>query len=154
MRGSTSEPLKVATNLLKIRDRSEQELRFRLSKRGFGAEEIDKTINRLRNYGYINDRKLAERLVEYGRREKHLGTRGVVNLLYKRGIPEEIIEALNLDDPDEVQRAEEFIKKKSVSLMRLPVDKRKRRIYGYLSRRGYAPWIIKEVISTIEKEDI
>ena len=52
----------AALHLLKYRGQSEAELRRKLKIRGYESGDIEKTIQRLREYRYIDDKSLAEDL--------------------------------------------------------------------------------------------
>ncbi|MBO8160409.1 MAG: RecX family transcriptional regulator [Thermosipho sp. (in: Bacteria)] len=52
-------PINDALRLLKYRIRSEKELRLRLSEKGYTNEEIEKTINYLKEKKFIDDEKFA-----------------------------------------------------------------------------------------------
>src|SRR5919108_196085 len=53
-----------ALDVLSRRDRSEAELARKLRRKGFGGEEIEAVGARLRELGYLDDRRLAGRLAE------------------------------------------------------------------------------------------
>ncbi len=150
--GSTNDALSAAFTLLKTRGRSEEELRERLLRKGFKETVIYDTISRLKEYGYINDKVLAVQIVEYGRRERHLGKRGLVSLLRKRRIPEETIKSLDIDEEPDRETASRLVNRKLKLLANLPAEKRWRRLYGYLSRRGYSSGLIREVMEDINKK--
>jgi len=128
-------------------------LRERLLRKGFKEAVIEDTISRLKEYGYINDKDLAVQIVEYGRRERHLGKRGLVSLLRKRRISDEMITSLEIDEEPDRETASRLVNKKMRSLERLPMEKRSRRLYGYLARRGFSSGLIREVMEEINKKN-
>jgi len=147
---SISDAVSYSIRLLSIRGRSEKELKERLTKKGFNQGTMEKAIDVLRGYGYINDRRLAERLISYAFTDRKLGRRGTTSFLHKRGIPVEIITESGIESLDERPGAEELVRKKAPRISGLPEDKKKRRLYGMLSRRGYSSETISYVLKKVD----
>jgi regulatory protein len=55
---------KIALRLLTIKSRTKEELRKKLKLKGFGDEEIERTIQKFSAMGYLNDLEIAERRFE------------------------------------------------------------------------------------------
>ena len=98
--------------LVNVSDRSEKMLRERLSREGFGEEEIDEAINRAKRCGIIDDLRYADVLIRsrlnQGRGavgiERELGTHGI-DVGQVAGWPF----AFGIDDESERQRAHAFL---------------------------------------------
>ncbi|ABR31014.1 RecX family transcriptional regulator [Thermosipho melanesiensis] len=52
-------PLNDALRLLKYRVRSEKEIRVRLKSKGYSDEEVEKTVLKLKEKGFLDDEKFA-----------------------------------------------------------------------------------------------
>jgi regulatory protein len=80
-----------AAKLLAARPHFRQELSAKLVQRGYAAEEIEETLNRLESQGYLDDRAAARSFVEsrLGRGEGRARLRAELS---RRGAPDEIAE--------------------------------------------------------------
>jgi len=85
------DPLKYALTLLKFRFRSENELRKRMKQKGFTDEEIESTVNYLRDKGLLNERLLAEELAEKYQ-SKGVSPRKIERILRGLGVKGEVID--------------------------------------------------------------
>ncbi len=150
---SLSDAKRYALKLITIRPRSEQELRDRLQRRGYTATLIERVIETLRELDLINDRALAEQLINYGLHNKGLGILGLRAFLLKRGIDRELIDSAGLNNIDEYPMALETAKRIKNKYPDTPVDKLKRKLQGYLQRRGYSYDTIKQVLKNIRYEN-
>ncbi len=97
-----------AVQLLAARPHFRRELEAKLRQRGFPSGEIEETLGRLTDQGYLDDRAAARSFVE-GRAAKGEGRARLRAELAKRGAPEDAIEdALSeLTDEDDLPRARE-----------------------------------------------
>lgn len=55
---------KIVIRLLAIKSRTTEELRKKLSLKGFGRDEIELTIQKFTKLGYLNDQEILERRFE------------------------------------------------------------------------------------------
>lgn len=81
---------KKAMALLLHNDRTEWQLRDKLTKSGFSEEAVDEAVEYVRSFHYIDDERYAVRFVEI-----YHETRSIKRLrqdLYKRHVPDEYIE--------------------------------------------------------------
>ena len=95
------DPLKYAFNLLKFRFRTEKELRMRMKRKGFSEEEINSTLDLLRQKGYLNEHLLAEELAEKyhskGVSPRKIG--GILrNLGVGNGVVDETLQTLEINE--------------------------------------------------------
>ncbi|NOX19727.1 MAG: regulatory protein RecX [Nitrospirae bacterium] len=147
--GSTSDPLSYAFRLLNLRGRSTKELSFRLKLKGFSTEEIESTIEYLKNRGFIDDLALARQLLDYGLNVKGYGIKGLRDFLRKRGIKEDQIRELLDDNLDEYPAALKVATRALEKNKNRPKEVQKQRIYGLLYRRGYSYDTIKRVLKEL-----
>lgn len=130
-----------ALDILSRRDHSEAELALKLRRKGVGEGEIASVVARLRELGYLNDRRLAERIAETAMAGGRMAGPRLSRELIRRGIPRELAaEALarataGRDLRDDVR---EMLAGKFPSFDPREADFReKRRVVGWFQRRGY-----------------
>ena len=87
--------------LLSYRDHSEKELINKLVQKGHKKEYAESAVQKLKEYGYINDERYAQSLAENLVERKGLSVAGVKNELFRKGISKEIVnnvvESLDFD---------------------------------------------------------
>jgi len=91
------------------------ELRDRLKRRAANPEDVETVLDRLRQYGYINDRKLAEAFASARLANQGIGKARVIRDLRKRRVAREIAERAAEDayrDADEIELIEAFLRRK------------------------------------------
>jgi len=127
--------------LLKARDYSENELKIKAKTKGYSNSAISVVLNLLKQQNLVNDRRLAENLLEYYKSKK-----GVVWLQQKmrqRQIPTKIIEQVleNYSGQPDISNLKQLLAKKyQISSWQNSnqIDpKTKRKIVNFLSNRGY-----------------
>lgn len=139
-----------ATDLLSRRDHGEKELLIKLRQKGF-KEEAEEAIEKLKYYGYIDDRRFAENYVKELIRIKHYGKRRVEQELYRKGIDREII--------SEVLEAAEFPESELVSLIErkyyryLTDEKGIKKTINSLLRMGYSYGEIKDALKAVSETE-
>lgn len=97
--------MEVAINCLSRRSMTRYELESRLKEKDFHDSEVNKTILRLEEWGYLNDQELALSVCQS--RLKRYSRRRVINDLQKRGLSSQMIEhalELNYASKDEYQQ--------------------------------------------------
>lgn len=139
---SATSPWSAALALLARRDRSEGELAVRLRRKGFTEKDIAATLERCREYGYLDDarfaRQRARNLVGNGRA---VGGRLRAELK-QQGINEELArqaaeEAENDIDPDRL--LSELLERRFPGFSYAEADdRRRRRVIHFFLRRGFA----------------
>ncbi len=138
--------------LLKYRQRSEKEIRERLSRKKFSDETIRETIVFLKEKKFIDDNLFARAWLSE-RLQKAFGPRRLVRELKLKGIEKQVIEN-NLrevkESYNELEIARELAAGKLNRLRGLDFQIAKRRVYGYLLRRGFSPEIVMDVLNQIE----
>ncbi|ARJ04957.1 regulatory protein RecX [Cnuibacter physcomitrellae] len=113
---------------------------------GAEPDEAEVLVSRYRELGYVDDRMLAEVLVER-LRSRHNKSRAVISReLSARRIPQECItDALSVvDDEEERELAEAAALKRVRQLSSYDDDTAERRLMGFLARRGYPSPVVRE----------
>ncbi|MFT3900228.1 MAG: regulatory protein RecX [Gordonia sp. (in: high G+C Gram-positive bacteria)] len=143
----------AALRLLGVRARSRSEIRERLVKRGFTADEIDACLARLDKHHLLDDEEFAREWVrsrgEYSRR----GSVGLRHELRAKGVDETVVAAAlaEVDPDDERRRATELVERKLSSTKadlgeREVRDSMTRRLTGMLLRRGFPQGVAIDVV--------
>ena len=143
-----------ALNLLAARPYSSSALRRKLGQKEYDAADADDAIRRLLDNGLLNDAKFAEQFA----RSKMLSTgaskRRLTQDLYRKGIKGDVAtQAIaNVVEQDEIDPAaviERVARKKLAQLGDLEPFVLRRRLFGFLARRGYDLDEIKRVVSLL-----
>lgn len=104
-------------------------------------------LDRLRSYGYLDDERLAEQLVTGKLSRKGLGRAGMARELRQRGLESDVIDdALESSDTSDFDLALELATKRARSLRDLDPEVARRRLYGYLGRRGFSGSVVSQVV--------
>ena len=100
-----------ALTFLSATRKTEKEIRLHLSKKGYLPSVIDYVVEKLREYGFINDEEYAEAYTESASKKK--GGRLIRMELKNKGLSEEAIEnALSeLDEGQELETAKGILEK-------------------------------------------
>ncbi len=132
----------LALKALTRRDHSEAELRRKIADRGISSAIIDDLIVRLKESGYLDDRRFALRWAESAvRNGKGYGFRLRFELS-RRGIPDDLASEISERigaEYDEAEAVRELVIRKFAGFTAGETDEKlKRRIVGYLQRRGFS----------------
>lgn len=131
-----------ALNLLAHRARSARELRRRLLQKGEPAPLVEAALERLARMGLIDDAEYARQVARSTAVVRGASKRRVRQELFRRGVASEIADAAieqvyadeSVDAGEIVERA---ARKRLKALAGLDPETRRRRLYGFLARRGY-----------------
>jgi regulatory protein len=139
--------LTAAVNFLGYRPRSMSELRTKLQRRGFDRETQARVIESLKAKGLLDDTAFAAFWTE-NRESFSPRSRRLTRIeLQKKGVPKEAIEqaVASIDDADSAYRAASSHVK---SMHWSDRDQFRRRLGGYLQRRGFGYAVVE---ATLEK---
>lgn len=136
-----------ALRYLSYRPRSEMEVRKNLLKGNIDPVVIEDVITRLHESGLVNDEQFTQIWIDNRNRLRPRGRRLLNIELRNKGIREEIIHQ-SLEELDEealaLQAAEKYLKR--LEMLEWPDFRRK--LYGYLARRGFDYAVIKSTVHT------
>jgi regulatory protein len=130
----------AAERFVARRMHSEKELRSKLTLKGFSENVIDETITVFRNLRLIDDRAFAEMFIRDRMRLRPKGRPILRRELLQKGIAEDIIDAVLPQLIDEDRELEEIRLLAEKYLRRnigMPEELRRRRLLGFLQRRGF-----------------
>ena len=143
----------VSLRLLAATPKSVKELRDKLATKGFPAGVVDKTIETLEARGILSDRAFAQNIVARFTQGRPSGNRKISFELKRKGVPskvrEEVLETLNSEE--ERERAREIAGGKWERFSKLDPEKRKRRVYDFLLRRGFDFQLVRDLIEELER---
>lgn len=138
-------------HLLKIRLRSEHELREKLKLKKFSKSIINETIQFLLDKRFLDDTIFAKSWTR-SRLNKPYGLIRIRFELIQKGIDKIIIEKIlnqTGEDYNEQTAIRELAQKRIQKYSNLEPAKQKQRLYGYLARRGFTSGNIWKVINTL-----
>jgi len=157
-----------ALRLLAVRARSESELRARLLRKGYPRDAVEACIATLVERGLVDDRAFASAYVRDRVRLRPRGSRRLVQELRARGVAQAVAadavaEALSEEEVVEADLALRLAK----SWMRRTAPRRvsgdvaqhhdpavlRRRLYGYLARRGFDADVIRSAVDHVLPPD-
>lgn len=128
----------IALRTLAARGRSVAEVKQKLRDRGIEESVVDEEVSRLITEGLLNDFDLAEQLVWSLQEHKKLGPVAIRQALIKRKIPSAIIDRVIPHASDiEPDVIEQLARDRMRSMSGLEPEVQKRRLVGFLARRGY-----------------
>ena len=127
-----------ALGLLAVRPRSRREIRDRLLRAGFGAEEVEDVIARLERVDLLDDERFAREFAQHAVGVKGVGRRSLVSGLLAKGIARDTIdEIVGEFAEDQESRAEALAKTRLGRLASLERPAAYRRLTEFLIRKGY-----------------
>ena len=140
----------VALRYLAHRHRTEVEMRRRL-RREFDAKVVDSIVDELRASGYIDDDAFASAWAQARNSRKPRSANAVRRELLSKGVGRAAAdEAVSgLDDEESAFRAGLHAAQRNADL---PVEAFKRRMWGFLQRRGYGTSVTRLVIERLGQE--
>ena len=142
-----------ALHFLDYRPRSTAEVRRSLEKHGFEPEVIEAVIQRLGRSGLVNDEQFAQTWVENRSEFRPRGRRALSMELRQKGLDDESIETA-LAELDEDSLAYQAALKQARKLQGLPKPDFRRRLAGFLMRRGFDYGVIEPVLEQVWQETI
>lgn len=137
--------------ILSYRDHSEKELLQKLRQKGINKLYAEKAVEKLKDYGYINDERVAEYYAKSLSERKGMSKNGIKNELKRKGISSEMadIVAESLDF-DPILRIIELLNTKYSRY--LNDEKGVRKTVAALQRLGYRWSDIKSAFRQLEVE--
>lgn len=142
---------KVAMNFLKRRLKTKKEVSDKLREKGFDFSVISETLKFLERYGYVDDREYARLFIDEKISLNGYGLNKIKNLLYFKGVREaDYIDFLEEVDEDiEFSNALELATKKLNNIYEDDENKVRRKLFSYLSYRGFNFDVINRVLREI-----
>ncbi len=143
-----SKAVNSALLLLTTRPRSIKEIQTRLKQKGFSAPAIEAAIARAEGWNYVDDEAFARFWVENREANRPRGRRLLEQELRDKGVDREIVRnAIDNAELDEKTAATELARAKMRSYSNLEPEIVRRRLTGFLARKGYGFDVVKHALS-------
>ena len=141
----------AAAHYLGYRPRSEHELRERLQRRGFDGDSVDAVLAKLKEQGLVDDIAFAQ-FWRDNRQSFSPRSQWLTKLeLRQKGVATDIIDQV-VDTVDNTDSAYRVALSKAHSLSQSDYQSFRRRLGGYLKRRGFGYGVINHTIERIWQE--
>jgi regulatory protein len=143
--------LSRAVKFLEYRERTEWEIKRRLSRDGIEDETIlDDIIATLKKQGYVDDRRMAKNYIGYLIEKKFSGPSLIRKKLRTIGIDDEIIGALIMENLPEDREREIAVRLATVKLdKKLERGRAVQRMERLLKRHGFSGSVINDICMKI-----
>lgn len=125
--------------------KTEKQMKDYLLAKGYSYEVTKDAINKLKEYGYLNDEYYAKTFAEIAGKNK--GKKYIKQQLYLKGVKSEVVDNLELCDDEESckQVCQKWLKGKTLPL----VQKDKEKLYRFLLSRGFEYETIRRVVNCL-----
>lgn len=143
--------LQRALNFLSYRPRSAREVTDNLRKHETPDAAIEQVLTRLEKNGMVDDHRFARLWLENRSEFRPRGAYALRAELRQKGVADKIIDQV-LTDLDESSLALEAGRKKAPKIKTRDETEFRRKLYGFLSRRGFGFETISEVVDQILNE--
>ncbi len=142
----------AAYRFLMYRPRSRAEIEIKLRDKEFDGPLIDAVVADLERLGYVNDRLFADQWAASRVRIRGFGRRRIEQELRNKGVGRETIrQALErlFEEASELDVARKEAGKKLKALARFEPEVRRRRLAGFLERKGFSHDIIRQMLNAL-----
>lgn len=141
--------------LLDTSPRTEYEIRAKLLKSGYIDRYVTPVIDKIKEYGYIDDYAYARMYSESLRNGKNNSRRMIEQKLYQKGISAEVIseimEDVSIDETDLIIKALKKKKIDPISYSNMDYLSR-RKVYGYLVSKGFTSSNVSRCLEKLTEE--
>lgn len=146
----------IVLRLLEKGPKSSAQLLEALTASEIPLEIAKPLILRFTEVELVNDQVYAQDLADASRRTKGLARSMVKRKLESKGLDKELIEqvAAEISDEDELSVATELAIKRLGQLGHFQPDVRKRRLVGFLQRRGFSSGVVFAAIREAESDAV
>ena len=148
--------LEVATQraieLISYRPRSEAEIRKRLTEKGFGAQEVEEVLGRLRQAGLVSDEAFARTWADNRSTFRPRSHRMVAAELRQKGVANETIEQALSELPDDGDLAYQTALRYARRLEGEDWEGFRKKLGGHLGRKGYSYETVANATRRVWKE--
>jgi regulatory protein len=144
----------AATNALAARGRSRRELERSLTRKGIQVIHIDEALDRLERVGLLDDAAFARAFVRAKVMGRGTSVWAIRRELGRKGVARELADAAIHDvmgeqEVDELSIARQEGARRWRSLQRLDPVVAKRRLMGFLMRRGFPGQVVRTVVQEL-----
>ena len=138
-----------AVKLLGFCDRSEKEIREKITKKGYSETECEEAIAFCRSYGYLDDGRYAEHFVNDSVNLKKHGKARIKMELRQKGIDESLIEDAisSIEDESEMLKSE---MERRFGGYDFTDKKVKNKVFNFFMRRGFSA---RDILNAMNAEE-
>ena len=127
-----------------------------LAQRDHAPEDVSAVLARLTERGLLNDADFALLFTRSRATTRGMSRRRIAAELAKRGVARDLVDAaisevMADESIDERAIVEAAAAKKFRTLAKLEPDVQRRRLYGFLARKGFAPDLVRETVAKITR---
>jgi regulatory protein len=141
-----------ALHFLSYRPRSSQEVRQNLRKHDCDETLVEEVLSRLQQSGMVNDETFARTWVENRNTFRPRSKSALRMELRRKGLNDEIIQSVLDEIVDEQAPALQAARKQAHRYAGLEWPEFRRKLGGFLARRGFSYSILAPVVSEVWKE--
>ena len=130
---------------------TKSEVARRLADENFSQEAVETAIEELIHSGHIRDRKYAENWIVRRQKSNPRGKTLLKHELVNKGVDRETVEQVvaQVETEDEARLALQIAQKRVKRYQGLPIPVAKRRLHGFLARRGFGSEIVQRVLAEL-----
>ncbi len=148
---------KRAMSLLKTMDRTEADVRRKLSEGGYPSDAVDVAVDYLKSYHYIDDSRYAAEYIRF--KSSSMSRKQIIAKLTEKGVPKAVIlesydafEEENGESANSSERelVEKLIKKRHPNGVGDIDYNSKQKLFAYLYGKGFSISLIEEVYSSLD----
>ena len=138
-------------SVVKSRTYTKSEMERRLVREDFSEKAVGTVVEELIDSGHIRDRKYAENWIVRRQKSNPRGKTLLKHELLDKGVDRETVEQViaQVETEDEATLALQIAQKRVKQYRQLPVHVAKRRLHGFLARRGFGSEIVRQVLTQI-----
>ena len=140
-----------ALELISNQSYSKSQMIYQLRQNGFGTEAINITLEDLEQLGHIKDEDFAKKWVARRQHSKPKGKKMLQHELANHSIDKATVDRVlaGIHDTEETEVALQVAQKQVKRYQSLPPEVAKRRLHGFLFRRGFDHETIQSVIERV-----
>lgn len=148
VQGKTDDVFASVVKFATLRPRSQKEIEFWFAKKQVPQSVREQVLERLKKIGVVNDLEFAKWWIEQRNTFRPKPQKVLELELKSKGVSQTIIEEVftGSQAQDDVAAAKQVAEKKWRILKSLPSREAKRKMIGYLSRKGYSWEVVKKVV--------
>lgn len=137
--------------MLAASPKSPQSLKRRLEERGFDAAVVEGALAHMEEQGLVSDRAFGQYLLTKLTQSQPSGRKRIAFEMKHKGVGKKILEELveTISPEEERARARELAEARWQRLSNLDKEKRKKRVYDLLIRRGFSFDLCRELLQEL-----
>lgn len=149
-----SKAMDISLRYLGYKARSEKKMREYLHKKNISDDVINEVIEKLGEYGYCDDRALAESIMTSDTKNKRLGVRRSVHRMKGAGIQDDLSSDF-LENKDEALEKDNALYWAEKMLPKISGDKfsRRNKLSARLANKGFSYSTISSVLGELNFDD-